>query len=509
MSYIYDDEENIDIRFRRGRESPLPVVYPERRYHPARPYYDERHSSSYLVPATSGGIRRSRSTGHRASPPPAPVIINNRIDIDDYEDRRTDRYLPVASPPRRHRSRSRSHSRVSSNSSREDRYEIERIRERTRREVELDVLREQEIKQRELERTKEAARRDAEFGLLRNQEVKDRELERVRREAEYDLLRTQELKDRELERAKEIARREAEMETRREREFKNLKGYELELARDKARREIEAEMSRERERAKYEEEKIREKARKEMEKEKARVDQATKETELEKTRRELAAFKLERERAEEAKRIKEELEFKRLREEKSREEERKRSEKEAKEAVEEFKKKEAERVAKEKKEREERDKEYERRLEDDLRRSGLDERQISVITKKEPPIDPNRPTYTRMSRKHLSIETLNKYRIDYEFDVVRTNSTQLMKHANLPQDPEFVLIKRWVPEFEQDFLWAHTREIRERRQPMMLGIEGRKHHGEAEFEWVRKKEHHKRKPSPSPLLTFLAGGKRS
>jgi len=27
-----------------------------------------------------------------------------------------------------------------------------------------------------------------------------------------------------------------------------------------------------------------------------------------------------------------------------------------------------------------------------------------------------------------------------------------------------LLIKRWVPEYEQDFLWAHTREIRERRK---------------------------------------------
>ena len=63
-------------------------------------------------------------------------------------------------------------------------------------------------------------------------------------------------------------------------------------------------------------------------------------------------------------------------------------------------------------------------------------------------------------------------------------------------------------EYEQDFLWNHTREIRERRQPVLVAIEGKKkHHGEPEFEFVRKK-HHERRPSPSPLLTFLAGGKR-
>ena len=64
-------------------------------------------------------------------------------------------------------------------------------------------------------------------------------------------------------------------------------------------------------------------------------------------------------------------------------------------------------------------------------------------------------------------------------------------------------------EHEQDILWTHTREIRERRQPVLLSIEAKKKHGETEFEFVRKKKHHDRKPSPSPLVTFLAGGRPS
>lgn len=80
--------------------------------------------------------------------------------------------------------------------------------------------------------------------------------------------------------------------------------------------------------------------------------------------------------------------------------------------------KEAERVAKEKKEKEENEKEYKKRLEEDLRKSGMDERQIAAVLNKDKAVDPNRPTYTRMSRKYLSIETLNRYRIDYEFDTV-------------------------------------------------------------------------------------------
>ncbi|KAF4630978.1 hypothetical protein G7Y89_g7154 [Cudoniella acicularis] len=60
----------------------------------------------------------------------------------------------------------------------------------------------------------------------------------------------------------------------------------------------------------------------------------------------------------------------------------------------------------------------------------------------------NRPTYTRLSHRHLSTETLNRYCIDFEFDT----------------DPGYLLVKRWVPEYELDFLWSHTREIREKRE---------------------------------------------
>lgn len=81
-------------------------------------------------------------------------------------------------------------------------------------------------------------------------------------------------------------------------------------------------------------------------------------------------------------------------------------------------------------------------------------------------------------------------------------------------DPDYLLIKRWVPEYEQDFLWNHTREIRERRgeRPIMV-IESskkehhRRHRSEPEFEFIRKSRKHEKKLSPSPLLTFLAGGK--
>ncbi|KAK0117728.1 hypothetical protein ONS95_012056 [Cadophora gregata] len=437
MSYHghYDEEDELDIRVRRGRASPQPVVYPEHRYRPApRPFY-ESHGSSYLVPAVSigaGGVHRSRSTGHRRTSPPAaapqaPIVINNRI-YNDYED---DDYLGLA-PPQRSRSRSRSRPNSFVQDPR-DQYELERAR-------------------RELESYRAVHTRD------------EYEMDRSRRELEaYRLARDQQEKDkvrRELEAYRAVHTRDE---------------YEME----KTRRELEL----------YKIDKERQKEEDRLRKQVA----ATKEDiELEKTRKELQEYKAQKEKEAEEKRVKKEMELQRLKDEKKAEEEKKRLKKEADAAIEKYKIEEAEKAAKAKKEKAEREEEYQRRLQEDLRKSGMDERQIAVVLKKDKGVDPNRPTYTRMSRRHLSIETLNRYRIDYEFD----------------QDPDYVLIKRWVPEYEQDFLWSHTREIRERRQPVLLSIEGKKHHHhETEFEFVRKKKH-ERKPSPSPLLTFLAGGKR-
>jgi len=156
----------------------------------------------------------------------------------------------------------------------------------------------------------------------------------------------------------------------------------------------------------------------------------------------------------------------------------------------------------------EKEKEYKRRLEEDLRKSGMNDRQIAVVLKKDKAVNADRPTWTRMSRRHLSIETLNRNRIDYEFDTVSNLQHCVSIMSDRKQDPDYVLIKRWVPEYEQDILWNQTREIREKRKPVLLAIEDKKHHHETELELVRKKKHEK-KPTPSSLLTFLAGGRKS
>lgn len=244
--------------------------------------------------------------------------------------------------------------------------------------------------------------------------------------------------------------------------------------------------------------------------------------ELERVRKELGKYKLEEQREAEEKRIKEELEYKRLREEKKAEEEKARLKKEHEKAVQEYKEKEAARIAKEKKEKEEREKEYKKRLEEDLRKAGLDEGRIAVVLKKDKMNEPGgRPTYTRMSRRHLSIETLNKFKIDYELDQVCKMTPVQREHANVWQDANYVLIKRWVPEWEQDFLWNHTRVLREKKVLMIeqprhhhvreereiLLLEQPHHHRGRERLIEYDKKEHKRKASPSALLSFFAGGK--
>lgn len=84
------------------------------------------------------------------------------------------------------------------------------------------------------------------------------------------------------------------------------------------------------------------------------------------------------------------------------------------------------------------------------------------------------------------------------------------------QDPEYVLIKRWVPEWEQNTLWKHTKLVREKRSKLILNVDDRKSsrrrrskslHADAEFEWVRKKSPSRRRSKSPGVLMYLAGAK--
>ncbi|KAJ3499311.1 hypothetical protein NLG97_g435 [Lecanicillium saksenae] len=217
---------------------------------------------------------------------------------------------------------------------------------------------------------------------------------------------------------------------------------------------------------------------------------------LRRAKEELDVIKRREAQAEEEKRIKREIELKRLRDEERASAEKEVRDKEVKAAVEKYKKEEAERREREEREKKEAEKEYQRRLQEQLLASGLDEEAINAILKKQKvPESRNerneRATFTRMPRKHLSIETLRHFKVEYDLDTA---------------DPSaYVIIKRPVPEWEQDHFWKHTKYIREKR----LIIEDKRHHHrhKSDIELVVRKKERKRSKSPSPLLMYVAGAR--
>lgn len=227
---------------------------------------------------------------------------------------------------------------------------------------------------------------------------------------------------------------------------------------------------------------------------------------LEKAKKELDEIKAREAKAKEQERIKRQIELERLKEEEEEAQRRRQRDKEAAEAVERYKQHEAERIAKETKQREEYEREYKRRMQEDLINSGLDEKAIAAILKKEKVPEQKKPepkperqhdqtlsraTYTRMARRHLSIETLRINHIEWDYDV----------------DPEFLLIKRWVPEWEQDQLWKHTKTLRSRRGKGLMVEEKKYLTDDPNFEWVRKKSSSRKRSKSPSLLMYLAGAR--
>ncbi|KAL8672900.1 MAG: hypothetical protein Q9168_002654 [Polycauliona sp. 1 TL-2023] len=65
----------------------------------------------------------------------------------------------------------------------------------------------------------------------------------------------------------------------------------------------------------------------------------------------------------------------------------------------------------------------------------------------------SKPTYLKVHRKHLSPDTLDAYGLPWEWD---------------DRDANYIVIKRWISENDQDKLFEHTRKLREQREQKML-----------------------------------------
>lgn len=174
-----------------------------------------------------------------------------------------------------------------------------------------------------------------------------------------------------------------------------------------------------------------------------RKQRANQELEELKAVKELEELKAKKDLIEIERKLKIDIEIEMLRKEKEADDRKKQREKADKEAIEKYKIKKAEDEAKEKKEKEEREAEYKKRLEQDLRKNGASETQIAVILQNNsqaasPNDNSGPPTYTRMARKHLSIETLRQCNIDYTMDQVKSTHT----HLHLTQGNKLMLTYR-------------------------------------------------------------------
>ncbi|KAH7085259.1 hypothetical protein BKA63DRAFT_499273 [Paraphoma chrysanthemicola] len=87
----------------------------------------------------------------------------------------------------------------------------------------------------------------------------------------------------------------------------------------------------------------------------------------------------------------------------------------------------------------------------ELSAAGLDGGQIDEIINDigdTMVIDDIETTFTRMAKKWVSTRTLDKYSIPWQED---------------KDDPSALIIERWVPDYERDFLWDHSEAVRENR----------------------------------------------
>jgi myosin heavy subunit len=468
MGDYYDDDEGVyRVRYRERNRDGSPVRYVEPR-------------TSYLVRERSSRSRtrsRERFRGPRGHSP--SLVINNGI-YNDLSDEEDEGHLHISvSPHRRAASRGRSGPLIT-----REELEFEQTMNELR-ELRLEAKKKKELEEADEKKKYESAQRDMdEFHDLKKETKKRKEAETEREIREMMELRQE---------AKKRKDAETEKERKEMVELRDEAKKRKQMQAEKEARELEELIAFKKEIKKKEEEK------------EAKEREALKEA-----KRQLDEIKKKEAQKAEEERLRRELEFKRMKQAEMEAVAKEEREKEVKAALEQYRIKEMERLAKEEKEREEADKEVERRMQKSLIDAGIPENHIAAILKGEKVqqneiaiIDPHmsapahrdsRPTYTRVARRHVSFETLRTFSLDYDLD---------------PTDSEYILIKRWVPEEEQESLWKHTRYVREKRRVLMLEERRpHRHRHDPEFEWVRRSGSSRRSRTRSPgLLMYLAGAR--
>ncbi|KAF9740912.1 hypothetical protein PMIN02_002621 [Paraphaeosphaeria minitans] len=488
-----------------------------------------RRTSDFLLAPesrTTTSLHRTRSQGH--APAPNVTIYNTtRMDNESSPNVHTEQKSPMVNPyaeprgrPRRmpgewsledeiaelridvaKQARSRSRSKHRHDDHHGHDYDHWKLEEANRR-----IKEQEELK--EIERRDELIKKKMELKYIRDRQERDLEEARIARE-ENRLRQEWELK---LER-EERKRKERDEDAEREKN-RLKKDWEYKLERETRKKE-EDKRAEEEERKRLIAESMAkaDKRAREQEDERQRII-AENTLRLEKAERERKAAQqkavddFNKERAEkearamaeqdrivaqyEAKKVKDAAEEKRKREElrmQLRIEEEQRKQKE-KEEWDRFLLKQKQKEEEEKADKEKQEKELEEAMRKRLAHFGFQDNQIQAMIRPEEaaklqqgmsPANPLRlthqPTYVKVHKEHLAIDTLVYYDIPYEVDRA---------------DPNYIIILREMEPRETEILFEHTRRLRTRGGTRLL-IEERDNHGKNDYAWVRR-----RKPSRSP-----------
>jgi len=389
-SYSSDDDDGYQVRFQNRDQEPIRYINPRQ----GHMVIDRSRSRS------RAGSRDRMRGKHRSRSP--SIVIQKRI--YDYSSDEDDQFR-VALAHRRAHSRGRSGQMLT----KED-LEFEQTMNELR-ELRLEARKQKDAQDVEAKKQYEAAQRDlAKYSDLKRetQRQRDADLQREAREV--------------MELKQEVARRKKAEEEAEQREVTALR--EEAIKRKKAQLEQE---QRELEKLIA--------FRKEAQRKQDEAEAAERKA-LTEAKRQLDEIKQKEAQKVEEDRLRQELEFKRMKQAESEALTKSEREKEIKTALEQYRVKEVERIAKEEKAREEANKETERRMQKTLLEAGVAENQITAILRGDKiptnttaigplvdntkiitmPLVPARPTYTRIARRHVSFETLRAYSVDYDLD---------------------------------------------------------------------------------------------
>lgn len=165
-------------------------------------------------------------------------------------------------------------------------------------------------------------------------------------------------------------------------------------------------------------------------------------------------------------------------------------------------KKEKEKAAKKAK-----DDELRNEMEKRLHKAGFQDNQIDAILdpKKAADLKPGQlpsnalqpiktPTYIRVHKRYLDVETLKFYKLPYEYDLVsiKPRPSYWPAYQRHQENPDYIIILAELDVAQTDVLFEHTRRRRQRGTEYLIE---RGRTDKPEYAWVRKKKSPSRSPA--------------